>query len=155
MNRTDFEIIEALQNNARLSNKELAAHVGLAPSSCSERTRKLQEEGYFEGFHARVNPEKVGIGLQAMISIRLAHHTHNEVEGFRDYACSIHEVIRIFHVAGSEDFLVHVAVKDANHLRNLAMNAFTTRPEVAHIQTSLIFEMVDKAKYPLFTEFDS
>lgn len=151
MDRTDFKIIEALQNNARLSNKELASKVDLAPSSCSERMKKLKDDGYFEGFHARVNPERIGVGLQAMISVRLAHHKQNEVEGFRDFAAALPEVIRLYHIGGSEDFLVQVAVKDAQHLRDFAMNSFTTREEVAHIQTSLVFEMVDKARYPIYS----
>ena len=75
LDRIDYEIVRQLRNNARLSNKELAATVGLAPSSCLVRVRGLQRDGILKGFHAEVNPASLGVGLQAMISIRLQRHS--------------------------------------------------------------------------------
>ena len=79
LDRTFERIIALLQKNARLSNKELAAHVGLAPSSCLERVRSLQEAGVFKGFHADVDPKALGIDLQAMIAIRLSGHSRDSL----------------------------------------------------------------------------
>jgi DNA-binding Lrp family transcriptional regulator len=132
-------LVTALQKNARLSNKELAAAVGLAPSTCLERVRKLRAAGVLTGFHAEVDPSALGIGLQALVAVRLQRHSRTLVEGFRAHALTLPEVVAVYHVAGATDFLVHVAVRDADHLRNLTMDAFTTRREVAHIETSLIF----------------
>lgn len=140
LDRIDYGIVTALQNNARLSNKELAALVGLSPSTCLERVRKLRASGVLRGFHADVDPAALGIGLQALIAVRLQQHTRQLVEGFRAHALALPEVVAVYHVAGVTDFLVHVAVRDSDHLRNLAMDAFTSRPEVAQIETSLIFE---------------
>jgi DNA-binding Lrp family transcriptional regulator len=140
LDRIDFEIVAALQNNARLSNKELAAQVGLAPSSCLARVRRLQAEQVLRGFHAEVDPAALGIRLQALIAVRLRHHTRQLVETFRAHLLSLPEVVSVYHVSGRQDFLAHVGVRDADHLRDLALDAFTTRPEVAHIETSLIFE---------------
>jgi len=75
LDRTDRAIIGLLQHNARLSNKELAAGAGIAPSTCSERMRRLEMLGVFSGFHAAVDPRVMGIGLQAMIAIRLRRHS--------------------------------------------------------------------------------
>lgn len=140
MDRIDFDILERLQNNARLSNKELAAAVGLAPSSCLERVRRLEREGVLRGSHAEVDPQAVGIGLQAMIQVRLEHHSRREVEGFRNHVLSLEAVLAFYHLTGAFDFMVLVAVQDADALRDLALDAFTTRKEVAQIQTSLVFE---------------
>ena len=63
LDRTDFEIIDALQNDARLSNKELAARIQLAPSSCLVRVRALANAGVLTGYHAEVSPAAMGIGL--------------------------------------------------------------------------------------------
>lgn len=152
LDRVDCEIVEALQGNARLSNKELAARVGLAPSSCLERVRRLVGEGVFVGFHAEVDPQAVGIGLQAMIAVRLRRHTRDEVAAFHDHAISVPEVVAIYHVTGATDFLVHVAVRDAHDLRELALEAFTTRREVEHLETSLIFEGERKGGLPILLE---
>lgn len=139
MDRTDFRIVAELQNDARIANKALAAKVHLAPSSCLERVRRLRESGVLVGFHARVEPKALGIGLQAMIAIQLNHHSAGIVDSFQDYMLANPAVIAAFYLAGKTDFMLHVAVRDADHLRELAVDYVTARPEVAHVETSLIF----------------
>jgi len=140
LDRTDRAIVGLLQENARLSNKEIAARVGIAQSTCSERIRRLEATGVFRGFHADVDPAVVGVGLQAMIAVRLHRHETTQVARFRQYAEQLPEVVAFYHMAGTNDFLVHVVVRDSDHLRDIAMGAFTAQPEVAHIETSIIFE---------------
>jgi len=147
----DAEILVALQQNARISNKDLAARVGLAPSSCLARVRKLQDEGAFIGFHAEVDPDVLGIRVQAMVSVRLAHHSREEMEEFQAHALAQPEVVALFHLAGEPDFLLHVAARDLAHLRELALSAFTSRPGVAQIQTSVLFEHVRKPALPVYS----
>lgn len=151
LDRTDRSLIALLTNDARRSNKELAAAVGIAPSTCSERLRRLQEAGVFRGFHAAVDPDVLNIGLQSMIAIRLRRHGVDEVGVFQSKALALPEVIGISHVTGANDFLVHVVVRDAGHLRDLAVSSFTSWPEVAHIETALIFEHVSKPGLPDLT----
>ena len=148
LDRTDRQIIAALQEDARLSNKALAARVGIAPSTCSERVKRLHEAGVFRGFPASVDPEVLGIGLQAMIAVRLRRHAESEVDTFRAHATAMPEVVSVSHVTGRNDFLVHVVVRNADHLRNLAVSGFTTMPEVDHIETSLIYEYLGKGSLP-------
>lgn len=151
LDRTDRRIVAALQEDARLSNKALAARVGIAPSTCSERLKRLEAAGVFRGFRAIVDPAVLGIGLQAMITIRLRRHAAAEVDAFRAHATAMPEVVSASHVTGRNDFLVHVVVRDADHLRELAVSGFTTMPEVDHIETSLIFEHVGKDALPDLT----
>ncbi len=146
--QTDRRIVRLLQENARRSNKELAGAVGIASSTCSERLRRLENDGVFRGFHADVDSEWLGIGLGAMVAIRLRRHEAREVERFWEHALAMPEVIGVSHLTGVNDFLVHVVVRDADHLRELAVSGFTTLPEVAHIETSLIFEHVSKHSLP-------
>lgn len=145
----DVALIQALQADGRLSNKELAARVGLAPSSCLVRVRRLRTTGVLRGCHADVAPEALGVGLQALIAVRLARHRRGDVEAFLAHTRSLPEVVGWFHVTGAADFLVHVAVGDSDHLRDLAMDGFTTRDEVAHLETSLIFEHERKPALPM------
>jgi DNA-binding Lrp family transcriptional regulator len=152
LDRIDYQIVRLLRNNARLSNKELAEKVGLAPSSCLVRTRLLQQAGVITGFRAEVDPAALGVGLQAMIAVRLKRHYKPDVEAFRRHALELPEVVRLYHVAGPIDFLAHVWARDPEHLRNLAMTAFTAREEVSHIETELIFEFVNCEELPPFLD---
>ena len=105
MDRIDDAILAALQNDGRMSNKELAAAVGLAPSSCLERVRRLHSRGVITGFHAELEPAALAIGLQAFVFVRLARHVRDDVETFRDYVAALPEVVGVYHVAGVEDFV--------------------------------------------------
>jgi DNA-binding Lrp family transcriptional regulator len=149
LDRTDITILDALQKNARLSNKELAAKVDLAPSSCLQRVRGLKEAGVLRGFHADVDPAAVGVGLQAMVMVRLARHSRESVEAFRQHILSLPQAVTAYHVSGSHDFLVLVAVRDAHHLRDFVLDAFTARREVARIETALVFEQTRAASLPI------
>ena len=140
MDRIDFEIIRHLQNNGRISNKSLAAKVNLAPSSCFERVKQLYAAGIIEGVHADVKPKAMGIELEAMYFVGLNNHSRGLVENFQQEIEQMPEVRSVYLVSGQFDFLIHVAVKDTEHLRNLALDYFTVRPEVTRIETVLIFD---------------
>jgi DNA-binding Lrp family transcriptional regulator len=148
LDRIDSALVAALQKQGRIPNQDLAAEVGLSPSACLERVRRLLRDGVVRGFHADVEPRALGIGLQAMIAVRLAAHTRAQVDTFHDWALELPEVVGLYHVAGATDFLVHVVARDSDHLRSFAMEAFTTRPEVAHLETSLIYEVRRKHVLP-------
>lgn len=150
LDRIDHAIIGELQNDARLSNKELAARVGLAPSSCLERVRRLRSAGVLRAFRAEVDPSALGIGLQAMVAVRLRVHGAGAFESFTAHLRAMPEVVAVYHVAGSIDFLIHVAVRDADHLRDVTWTGLTRREEVAHLETSLIFEVMRAGSWPDF-----
>ena len=152
LDRIDYEILTLLRKNARISNKEVARKVGLAASTCLVRIRVLQNSGVISGFHAEIDPVSLGVGIQAMIAVRLLRHFKPDVDAFRNHALSLPEVVQLYHVAGPIDFLIHVWARDSNHLRELAMTAFTSREEVSHIETELIFEHIRSAEVPSFTE---
>ena len=140
LDRIDYGIIEALQNDGRLSNKELASRVGLAPSSCLERVRKLEAGGVIEGYHARVSPEAMGIHLEAVVYVRLASHTPAESRQFEERLAGFPEVVSMFNVAGRWDYLVHVAVPSVLQLQAFTQEALTSWPAVSRVETSLVFE---------------
>lgn len=148
LDRTDRALLALLREDARLSNKELAARAGIAPSTCSERLRRLEEQGVIRGYHADLDPGALGIGLRAVIAVRLRRHGADEVDRFRRHALDLPEVVSLSHVTGSTDFLVHVVVRSADHLRDLAVSSFTSWPEVAHIETSLVFQHDAKPGLP-------
>ncbi len=140
LDRTDFEILAALQKNGRLSNKELAAEVGLAASTCLVRVQNLIRRRVIRGQTVDIDPRALGIGLMALIAVKLKDHHRATVERFREHLNQLPEAVTIYHQAGDVDFLVHLALRDADHLRLVVMNAFTEREEVEHMTTSILFD---------------
>jgi DNA-binding Lrp family transcriptional regulator len=150
LDRIDVALIEALQNDARTSNKELAALVGLSPSSTHGRVRRLQDEGVLRGAHADVDPESVGIALQALVIIRLSRHSRETGDDLRSHLLAQPEVVAVWYVGGEDDFLAHVAVRDTRHLSDFLMDRVTSRDEVGRVRTEIIFDHVRKPRLPTY-----
>jgi DNA-binding Lrp family transcriptional regulator len=148
LDRIDFDIISALRNNARISNKLLAEKIGLAASSCLERVRYLRQQGFLKQAHTEIDLSVLGLDLQAMVSVRLHQRSRSDFEEFRNYLSNLPNVQTIYHLSGENDFLVHVATESTSSLREYILDTFSERPEVAHIETSLIFEAVRNWSIP-------
>ncbi len=148
LDSTDRRLLTLLQENARLSNKQLATSVGIAQSTCSARVRRLEEIGAIEGYHAAVSPAALGVGLHAMVRVTLIRHTNKEIDDFWAHIHSVPEVVSTFHMTGDTDFLVQVAVRDSNHLQRLATTTFTTWPEVGRLRTSVVFSYRERHGLP-------
>jgi DNA-binding Lrp family transcriptional regulator len=144
LDRIDRELLRALQKNARVSNKRLAELVGLAPSTCLERVRRLVERGVIRGFHAEVDPARIGRPVEALIAVRLQVHNREQIDHFHEHVLAHPDVLSVSHLTGADDYLLHVAVRDMLHLRGIVLDALTARPEVAHVETHLLFGMVRK-----------
>ncbi len=154
LDRTDFAILGLPQNDARLSVKEVAAAVGLAPSSAHGRIRQLRESGVLRGAHADVDPRALGVGLEVLLMIGLSKHERDTVDRFLNEAVSLPEVRFAFLVSGRYDVVVHVSVRDTLHLKDLALDHFTSRPAVTRIETSIIFDALRRHALPVFPSGD-
>lgn len=149
LDKTDELIIKLLQKNARLSNKQIAAEVGIAESTCSERMRKLNQKKIFLGFHALVDSSKLGTNIEAMIAIKISKHTKEVVEDLKKTMEACYEVVNVYHVAGHKDFLVYVAVRNKDHLRDFVMD-YLTKDYVKSVETSLIYEATFNPLFPIW-----
>jgi DNA-binding Lrp family transcriptional regulator len=149
LDRTDFEIVRLQQKNARLSNKQVFAAVHIAPSTCHERIKNIQMSGVIRGAHADVDSRAVGLAFEALFFIELARHERAGVDKFINEIESIPEVRRASLVSGHHDLIVHVAVKDIEHLRNLAFDRFTNQPVVVKIETSIVFDSRVRNELPV------
>jgi DNA-binding Lrp family transcriptional regulator len=152
LDRTDFGILRLLQNNASLSNKQIAAAVGLAQSSAHERLKRLRDDGALRGSHADVNPKAMGVGLEALFMIELSKHERGGVDRFMAEVVEIPEVRSAFLLTGRWDFVVHVVARDMQHLKDLALDSFTNRPGVTRIETSIIYEARVRHELPQLQE---
>ena len=146
----DEKIINLLQNNARLSNKEIALEVGIAESTCSERIRKLNKKKIFLGFHSFVNSAYLGVNIQAIIAVKLKRHSKEVVENFKEKLKGNKEVVNTYHMASGSDFLIHVALTDKDHLRSFVMDKLTVLKSVKNVETSLIYDFVHNPLFPIY-----
>ena len=154
LDRTDVAIVRGLMADARRTNRDLAAAVGLSPSACLERVRRLVADGVIDGYHAAVDAEAVGIGIQALVMVRLQRHTRTVIEAFQSHCDGLEEVVDWWHLTGGSDYQLEVAVRDHDHLRTFLMDSFTTRPEVAQITTSIVFARRDRPRWPVYAGTD-
>jgi len=152
LDRIDFEILDALQEDARLSNKELAARVGLAPSTCLLRVRALMRDKVLLGHHADVDTDALGIGAQALIAVRLVQTSRDNFRALHAYVQSLPEVLAVFHVSGAADLQIHVAVRSNSHLRDLICDRLATRKEVDRCETAIIYGHTRNARLPRYSE---
>jgi len=152
LDRIDVGILRLLQNNARLSVKQIAAEVGLAPSTTHERIRRLRDSGVLLGTHAEVDPRALGVGLEALFMIELTKHKRGAVDAFMEDLVGVPEVRSAWLVSGRYDMVVHVVVRDTMHLKDLALDRLTNRPGVARIETSIIFDARRRHELPVFRD---
>lgn len=142
MDEIDRKLLRALAANARSTGTALAAASGASESTVSSRLRALQSSGVVRGYHADLNLDALGVTVQALIAVRLVSIVKEDVEGFRDEAPSWPGVLGLFQVAGADDFLLHVAARNASELRDFVIEHLAAHPAVAHTETNLIFDHV-------------
>lgn len=140
LDRTDLALLALLENDARTTHKELAAAVGLAPSSCHARLERLRADGVLGRVTARVDAAALGYALEALVFVQLASHSQGIDTGAMAKLLALDEVVALDHVAGSIDLIVRVVARDVAHLRDLVMDAISALTEVRHVETSLVFE---------------
>jgi DNA-binding Lrp family transcriptional regulator len=136
----DRRILTALHADARMSNNALAELVGIAPSTCHGRVRRLQELGVIRGFYADIDPAALGLNLQAMISVSLQSNARGKIRNFIGQIRSKPQVMDVYFLAGADDFILHVAARDTDDLRAFVVENLNSDADVAGTQTSLIFE---------------
>src|SRR6201991_609785 len=137
---TDRRILTALHGDARMSNTALADLVGIAPSTCHGRVRRLQDIGVIRGFYADIDPTAIGLNLQAMISVSLQSNARGKIRNFIGQIRRKPQVMDVYFLAGAEDFILHVAARDTDDLRSFVVENLNADTDVAGTQTSLIFE---------------
>jgi len=143
IDKIDKQILKIMQSKGRLSTAELSEKVGLSPSPCARRLKRLEDEGYIESYHAKLNKDKIGVGLTFFVEVRLNDHQASSIEMFESGITNIEEAINITIVSGSYDYLVEVVTKDL-----ATFEQFTRKlhrfPAVKDIQTHLAVREVKR-----------
>ncbi|MEV7389538.1 MULTISPECIES: Lrp/AsnC family transcriptional regulator [Streptomyces] len=139
MDELDSALVRLLQQDGRRTNRDLAQELGIAPSTCLERVRSLRDRGVLLGFHAEVDLPALGRGLQAIIAVKVRPPTRTVIERFQAFVARMPEVIAVFVLTGNDDFLLHAAVRDMDHLHSVVLDKLTERKELADVRTSVVY----------------
>jgi DNA-binding Lrp family transcriptional regulator len=140
LDRVDLDLLALLEIDGRMPNNALAERVGIAPSTCLTRIRRLREIGAIRGFHADVDPAWIGRPIQAMIAVRIRSDARDAIGKFAESLAGIPAVRDVYFVSGSYDFLLHVATADVGDLRTIVTERLSGTRLVAGTETHLIFE---------------
>lgn len=132
----DAKILNIIQENAKTANAEIARQVDMAPSAIFERLKKLEAHGLISGYHARLNPRKLGMGLLAFVFVRAEDKGTELDTGER--LTRIPEVQEVHHIAGEDCYLVKVRTKDTEALGRLLREQFSAIPTVRSTRTTIV-----------------
>ncbi len=134
----DKRIVAALQANGRLAIVDLADRVGLSPTPCQRRVKRLEEEGVIARYAALIAPPAVGLSLQALVQVTLDDHSEATVEAFESAIRARAEVVACYAVTGDMDFLLHVLTPDLPSFSEFALKALLRMPGVKETRSSFV-----------------
>lgn len=149
--RIDRRILEAMQKNGRISNLELAELVGLSPTPCSRRVKRLEESGIIDAHVSILNQSMLGLKLTAYIGITMDRHTPDRFEAFEDKVSDFPEVMQCCVVTGqSADYLLKAVLPDMEYYEKFLLGKLTRIPGVAGVHSSFeLRRVVQKTALPL------
>lgn len=147
LDRIDRKILNELQQDGRLANVELARRVGLSPTPCLERVRKLEQDGFILGYFARVDPNKVGAALLVFVEITLSKTSPEDFDEFSKAVQKADEILECHLVSGSFDFLLKTRVANMAAYRELLGETLLRLPSVRESRTYVVMEEVKQGHF--------
>ena len=142
LDRTDYRILEILQQDGRITNVDLAEQVHLSPPPCLERVKRLEREGYIEKYVGILNPYKLNAGLLAFIQVTLHSTASKDLEKFNSAVTSLDQVQECHMVSGGFDYLIKVRASDMQAYRNFLGHELADIPNVRETHTYVVMQEV-------------
>ena len=142
LDRIDLKILRVLQTDGRISNVDLAKAVGLSPTPCLERVRRLEREGYILGYRAILSPEKLNAALIAFVEVTLERTTTADLDRFNAAILALDEVLECHMVGGGFDYLVKIRLPDMSHYRRFLGEKLAAIAGVSQTHTYVVMEEV-------------
>jgi Lrp/AsnC family leucine-responsive transcriptional regulator len=149
MDKMDRKILKVLQADARASLQDIGQAVGLSPSPCWSRIRKMEEAGVIEGYTVRLNAQALDLGDTVLVQVTLDSHSDNTLEKFGETLANIPEVIEAYLVSGEYDYLLRVAVRDTRDYERLLRERLYRIKGIRHSKSSFVLRTLKKADLPL------
>ena len=142
LDRTDLRLLALLQRDGRASNADLATQVNLSPSACLRRIQRLESAGVVAGYAARLDPQALGLGLQAFVRVQLEKHGAPGIERFVRAVQDWDEVVACHALTGDMDYLLHVVVRDLEHFSEFLLDKLLNASGVADVNSSFVLRTV-------------
>ena len=142
LDRIDLLLLAELQRRGRLTNAELAERVHLSASACLRRVQRLEREGVIAGYRAEVDPERLGLGLQAFVRVQLNRHDSAAITAFSEFVNSWDEVVACHALTGDMDYLLQVVVHDLEHFSRFLLDRLLNQAGVADVNSSFVLRTV-------------
>jgi Lrp/AsnC family transcriptional regulator, leucine-responsive regulatory protein len=136
----DRRVIGELQADARLTNVELARKIGLSPSPCLRRVKRLEQEGVIDGYRALLNRDRVGLGMTVFVSVKIEGHASEGAEDFVTAICAMPEVINFHLVSGETDYFLEVVVADLAHYQRFLLDRLLGMPIVREVKSNIVIQ---------------
>ena len=142
LDRTDLRLLALLQRDGRASNADLATQANLSPSACLRRIQRLESAGVVAGYAARLDPQALGLGLQAFVRVQLEKHGAPGIERFVRAVQDWDEVVACHALTGDMDYLLHVYVRDLEHFSRFLLDRLLDASGVADVNSSFVLRTV-------------
>lgn len=144
----DRRIIAALQADGRLTNIELADRVGLSPSPCLRRVKRLEHDGYIEAYRAVLRRDRIGLGFSVFVGVKIDGHANRQALDFQEAVVSMPEVVACHLVSGEADYFLEIVVPDLDHYRQFLVDKLLELPIVREVRSNIAIQTL-KAGAPL------
>ena len=150
LDKTDLRILKVLQEQARITNQDLADEIHLSPSSCLMRVRKLEQSGVLESYHAAINLKKICRIVQCVVTISMHNQTRKDFSQFQEYISSVPEILECYTVSGAFDFFLKVAAPNMERYLAITDELIECTEAEIHLSTHVIMDENKAVKaYPL------
>uniref|UniRef100_A0A7V2ZLJ4 Lrp/AsnC family transcriptional regulator n=1 Tax=Ignavibacterium album TaxID=591197 RepID=A0A7V2ZLJ4_9BACT len=138
----DKQILAILQQDARITNVQLAKKIGISPPAMLERVKRLEKNGIIKRYVAILDPPKVSKGVFALVSVSLSAHQLASIDQFTKQIKKLDEVLECYHVAGEEDFILKIAVSSIQDYENFILSKLTKINGVSKVNTKFVLSTV-------------
>lgn len=138
IDKTDRKILKILQNNGKITNAKLSEEIGLSPAPTLERVKKLEQAGVIKSYHAQLNAEMLGLGVNTFVQVTLKGHNKPNIDLFLSRIAEIEEVIECHHITGSGDFILKVIAQDIASYQLLMLEKVSDIDVVDSLQSMVI-----------------
>ncbi|HWT99776.1 MAG TPA: Lrp/AsnC family transcriptional regulator [Terriglobales bacterium] len=155
IDQTDLRILAELQQDARLTNVDLAERIHLSPSPCLRRTKRLEEAGVIRGYRADLDRDKVGLGLTVFVEIKVDRHSRQNADDLARALVAMPEVVSCCMVSGAADFLLELVVPDLTTYERLLSDRLLTLPMVADIRSNFALRVIKSGGPLALPEMDA
>lgn len=146
LDKIDRKILDILQSNAKITNAQLAQEIGLSPAPTLERVKKLENSGIIKSYHAKLDPEKVGLGVNTFVMVSLKGHNKDNIDKFISSIEKIDEIIECHHLTGSSDFILKIISQDISTYQKLMLERVSNINVVDNMQSMVILSTFKDSK---------